>query len=397
MTINNKEISKLPAPADDFFRQWRDFMYSGKVSFNRGDSPVHGMDHYERVLYHALAVGFEEFGADNQTLEILAHAAVFHDSRRLDDEFDTGHGARAAAYYTRFCGTDSGVVYHPETDIAIRYHDLPDELGLEAIRSRFSDAAAKRALAVFKVFKDADALDRWRLGNKGLDTRFLRTDAARSMVDTARELVAATAAYDITDMERRIASRSDRSHAMLLIVDPQTDFVDGSLPVAGARVAITALAEYVRTQGDGYAAVVVSVDRHPADHCSFAGNGGIWPRHCVAGSEGCGIWPPLARALETLPKGFTVLAKGTDIDREEYSLFANKAAASELDAIVAAHNISRIDVCGLAGDICVRNTLADGSAIYGKERFCVLRSFTASTDGGHALNELIESEKLCAV
>ena len=57
MTINNKEISKLPAPADDFFRQWRDFMYSGKVSFNRGDSLVHGMDHYERVLYHALAVG----------------------------------------------------------------------------------------------------------------------------------------------------------------------------------------------------------------------------------------------------------------------------------------------------------------------------------------------------
>ena len=38
----------------------------------------------------------------------------------------------------------------------------------------------------------------------------------------------------------------------------------------------------------------------------------------------------------------------------------------------------------LPGDICVRNTLADGSAIYGKERFCVLRSFTASTDGGHA-------------
>ena len=45
------------------------------------------------------------------------------------------------------------VVYHPEADIAIRYHDLPDELGLEAIGSRFSDTAAKRALAVFKVFK----------------------------------------------------------------------------------------------------------------------------------------------------------------------------------------------------------------------------------------------------
>ena len=86
---------------------------------------------------------------------------------------------------------------------------------------------------------------------------------------------------------------------------------------------------------------------------------------------------PLARALETLPKGFTVLAKGTDIDREEYSLFANKAAASELDAIVAAHNISRIDVCGLAG---MNST--SWSVITSSSSMAVCRSTSAAKPGG---------------
>ena len=30
-------------------------------------------------------------------------AAVFHDSRRLDDGIDKGHGSRAAAYYKEYC------------------------------------------------------------------------------------------------------------------------------------------------------------------------------------------------------------------------------------------------------------------------------------------------------
>ena len=37
---------------------------------------------------------------------------------------------------------------------------------------------------------------------------------------------------------------------MLLVVDPQIDFINGSLPVAGAAEAMDALAEYVKTSGE---------------------------------------------------------------------------------------------------------------------------------------------------
>ena len=37
---------------------------------------------------------------------------------------------------------------------------------------------------------------------------------------------------------------------MLIIVDPQVDFINGSLPVNGAAEAMDSLAEYVKQHGD---------------------------------------------------------------------------------------------------------------------------------------------------
>ena len=41
---------------------------------------------------------------------------------------------------------------------------------------------------------------------------------------------------------------------ILLIVDPQVDFVNGSLPVTGAAEAMDALAAYVKEHGNEYVA-----------------------------------------------------------------------------------------------------------------------------------------------
>ena len=43
--------------------------------------------------------------------------------------------------------------------------------------------------------------------------------------------------------------------------------------------------------------VVATRDYHPATHCSFEGNGGSFPAHCVQGSEGSHFFPPVAAAL----------------------------------------------------------------------------------------------------
>ena len=87
----------------------------------------------------------------------------------------------------------------------------------------------------------------------------------------------------------------------LLVVDPQIDFITGSLPVPGAEQAMDKLAEYIKENGAEYTHVIVTADRHPLTHCSFTQNGGEWPRHCVADSVGAAIWPAIMETLYDYP------------------------------------------------------------------------------------------------
>jgi nicotinamidase/pyrazinamidase len=86
-----------------------------------------------------------------------------------------------------------------------------------------------------------------------------------------------------------------------------------------------------------------------------------------------------------------VLGKGVYEDVEEYSIFKNQISSDIIKKIVETERIERIDLCGIAGDICVLNTLKDGKEIYGSEMFHVLTEFSASLDGGKALNEEISA------
>ena len=97
---------------------------------------------------------------------------------------------------------------------------------------------------------------------------------------------------------------------MLIVVDPQIDFISGSLPVPGAAEAMNQLADYVKANGDDYALMVVTNDWHPYDHCSFAPNGGPWPVHCVQNSEGAATYWPLLEALYQSETETLFLQKG---------------------------------------------------------------------------------------
>lgn len=192
MITPQKYIDHLPANARGHFLKWAKFLHD-KVDFNMPDSDLHAKEHCERVLLHALAISAAEMGDDDsEALEILAHAADFHDTRRQDEYLDTGHGARAAVNYEKFCKQHPDeITFHPEAVYLMRYHDLDDRQGIEAIRRDFPDKA-ERVEKLYSIFKDADALDRWRLGRWGLDVKYLRTEAARRRVDEARELVSET-------------------------------------------------------------------------------------------------------------------------------------------------------------------------------------------------------------
>ena len=187
MIVPDSYTENLSEPVRRLFLEWRQFMYSA-VRYTRPDSPVHGMEHYERVLLHALVIAEKELPGDEKAMEILAHAAVWHDSRRLDEYLDTGHGARAAVYYHEFCSENPAFRCHPEVEDIMRFHDIDDRKGNERIDHDFGDRA-EYVKKLYHIFKDADALDRWRLGDTGLDPKFLRTETARSLTSFSRKLV----------------------------------------------------------------------------------------------------------------------------------------------------------------------------------------------------------------
>lgn len=176
---------------------------------------------------------------------------------------------------------------------------------------------------------------------------------------------------------------------LLLIIDPQVDFVTGSLKVEGAVGAMDALAHYICEHGNMYSQCVITADWHPFNHLSFIMNGGRWPRHCVAYSVGAAIYPPVYDAAMSCCRSVDVLTKGTSCDHEEYSIFANDVSASKLDEIILKHRIDAVDICGLAGDVCVSDTLVDGINKYGIRKIKVLERFSPSIDGGVRLNELL--------
>lgn len=168
----------------------------------------------------------------------------------------------------------------------------------------------------------------------------------------------------------------------LLLVDPQCDFINGSLPVPGAEAAMNALGRWLAQEAGRYCLKLVTCDHHPHDHCSFVTNGGRWPVHCQKQTVGAAIWPALVPALYA--DGQTVvLHKGDDPDTEEYSIFRNARSAKKLAALL--DGCEEIDICGLAGDICVLDTLRDGIELLGAGRFRVLAEFAPSLDGGAAL------------
>jgi len=176
---------------------------------------------------------------------------------------------------------------------------------------------------------------------------------------------------------------------LLMIVDPQMDFICGSLILPGADTAMDSLARYINENRDEYSHIVVTADRHPFDHLSFKHHGGERPAHCIHDSIGAAVWQPVMDALSRFYGKITFLHKGERQDREEYSIFKNENALAEISGIITAGDIGQIDICGIAGDVCVADTILDGIEIFGAAKFNVLRRFCPSLDGGKRLNEII--------
>ena len=162
------------------FREWCGFLES-EVDFSDQGSELHTRDHCARVLLYSLLIS-RDYSVGVLWREALCLAAVFHDCHRFDDGLDVGHGARAAQRYLQHCEENGGTFYLA-TYIAIMYHDRDDAIGESAMER---EGLGEDSILLYCVLKDADALDRFRLGPDALDPRFLRTKEALDLIETTR-------------------------------------------------------------------------------------------------------------------------------------------------------------------------------------------------------------------
>ncbi len=135
----------------------------------------------------------------------------------------------------------------------------------------------------------------------------------------------------------------------LIVVDFQNDFTPGGALAVPDGDAIAPRINELAASGD-FDLVVATRDWHPADHGSFADQGGIWPVHCVAGTSGAELHPALDAAQVDV-----VVDKGQDRDTEGYSAFQG----TRLAELLREREIDEVVVVGLATDYCVKNTALD--------------------------------------
>jgi uncharacterized protein len=142
-------------------RQWsRELIDAIRAQYRLDWNGLHGFPHWVRVRENGLRLA-EITGADPAVVELFA---LFHDSRRHNDGWDPGHGARAAEFVETLNGN--------HFDLSVPRLEL-----LKVACTLHSDGLVEGDITVQTCW-DADRLDLGRIGTLPRP-RLLCTEAAR--------------------------------------------------------------------------------------------------------------------------------------------------------------------------------------------------------------------------
>lgn len=137
----------------------------------------------------------------------------------------------------------------------------------------------------------------------------------------------------------------------LVIIDVQNDFLPGgALAVPEGDAVIAPLNSVIKIFHHRGLPIYATRDWHPANHCSFTAQGGPWPPHCIADSEGAQFPDSLG-----LPAFAKLISKAAGTDKDAHSGFEG----TPLDFQLKMYGVKHLFIGGLASDDCVLNTVRD--------------------------------------
>lgn len=178
---------------------------------------------------------------------------------------------------------------------------------------------------------------------------------------------------------------------LLVVVDVQKDFYhpNGSLYVKDSECLPEKIAKIIPMFDD----VVFTVDFHPFNHCSFVDNGGQWPIHCVAYTEGASLPNEFIPFVDYIHNNYcrNIVTKGSNSDSEEYG-------ANPINIIIS----TKIDIsddtevvfCGIAGDYCVLHTIENFIKLFPNVKTSVYMDAITSIDDGTKLINFINKNNI---
>lgn len=164
-------------------------------------------------------------------------------------------------------------------------------------------------------------------------------------------------------------------HSALLIIDVQNDFCPprrdrdgtlsepGALAVPGGNDIVGVINRLSNIFEQSSAPIVATQDWHPPKHCSFASSPvsagqerGIWPDHCVQGSNGAELHPELDQKPIRL-----IVRKGFRLHLDSYSAFFENdhSTPTGLEGYLRSLEITNLFLTGLATDYCVKYSALD--------------------------------------
>jgi nicotinamidase/pyrazinamidase len=171
----------------------------------------------------------------------------------------------------------------------------------------------------------------------------------------------------------------------VLIVDCQNDFCEGgSLAVAGGAETVANISKWLHQPENLSVHIVATLDHHIAPGHHFSERPDFidtWPKHCVVGESGArphvNLDPILSRVQQWFTKGAYQAA---------YSGFEGTSTVdgSTLSEYLRRHDITSVDVVGIATDYCVnatvRSALGEGFAVRIVSNLCAAVRPEGATD-----------------
>lgn len=163
----------------------------------------------------------------------------------------------------------------------------------------------------------------------------------------------------------------------LLVIDLQNDFCPGgALAVADGDTIVPT----INALAQKFDHVILTQDWHPQNHISFASTHTnkepyetieatygpldiiqtLWPDHCVQNTRGAALHPDLS-----IPHAELILRKGFRRHIDSYSAFLENDhfTPTGLAGYLRERNLTRLFLCGLAYDFCVRHSAIDGKKL----------------------------------